>query len=112
MAGMLQIITYLLAAYLVIKGIEVLQIGLSSNRENRTVVIMIGFATLAACTVMAYKFTAMQDYQASSIGCPSMKKSSLNPADEGNANSAQDAAKDADDAIKAAQESAGDGSKK
>jgi hypothetical protein len=32
MAGMLQILTYLLAFYLIIKGIEVLQIGLASSR--------------------------------------------------------------------------------
>lgn len=34
MAGMLQIITYLLAFYLVMKGVEILQIGLASSREN------------------------------------------------------------------------------
>ena len=35
MAGMLQIITYLLGFYLIVKGFEVLQIGLASNRQNR-----------------------------------------------------------------------------
>jgi len=34
MAGMLQIITYLLCFYLVIKGIEILQIGISSSRPS------------------------------------------------------------------------------
>ena len=33
MAGMLQILTYLLAFYLVIKGVEVLQIGLAPARS-------------------------------------------------------------------------------
>ena len=35
MAGMLQILTYLLGVYLVVKGIAVLQIALASNREGR-----------------------------------------------------------------------------
>ncbi len=35
MAGMLQIITYLLAVYLVVKGIEVLMIALASSRQDR-----------------------------------------------------------------------------
>ena len=35
MAGMLQIITYLLSFYLVMKGAEILQIALASNREKR-----------------------------------------------------------------------------
>ena len=42
MAGMLQIITYLLSFYLIIKGIEVLQIGLASNNENKTGIIIFG----------------------------------------------------------------------
>jgi len=36
MAGMLQILTYLLSFYLVIKGVEVLQIAITSNRPSRT----------------------------------------------------------------------------
>lgn len=39
MAGMLQIITYLLAFYLVVKGIEILQIALASNRDKRGSII-------------------------------------------------------------------------
>ena len=67
MAGMLQIITYLLAFYLVIKGVEVLQIGLASNRENRGTVIAIGALTLIACVIAAFSFVAMQDGQATSM---------------------------------------------
>ena len=39
MAGMLQILTYVLCFYLVVKGVEVLQIGLASNRPRRIDVI-------------------------------------------------------------------------
>ena len=42
MAGMLQIITYLLAFYLIVKGVEILQIALASNREHRAGLIAIG----------------------------------------------------------------------
>lgn len=64
MAGMLQIITYLLAFYLVIKGVEVLQIGIASNRASRSVVIAIGILTVAACVIAAFSFVKMQDDQA------------------------------------------------
>ena len=67
MAGMLQIITYLLAFYLVIKGLEILQIGLASNRENRNGLIMFGILVLIACTIAAFSFSCMQDRQAGSI---------------------------------------------
>jgi hypothetical protein len=65
MAGMLQILTYLLAFYLVIKGIEVLQIGLASSRERRGAVLTLGWLTLLACAIAAFGFTTMQDNQAS-----------------------------------------------
>ncbi len=61
MAGMLQIITYLLAFYLVIKGVEILQIALSSNREKRGGIITLGVLVLLACLMAAGSFVAMQD---------------------------------------------------
>ena len=67
MAGMLQVLTYLLCFYLVIKGVEVLQIALASTREKRGVVLAIGALTLTACVVGAAVFTQMQDSQAQSI---------------------------------------------
>jgi len=66
MAGMLQILTYLLALYLVSKGIEILQIALASNRENRTG-ILIGLLMLGLCVVSAVTFVVWQDQQALSI---------------------------------------------
>ncbi len=67
MAGMLQILTYLLAFYLVIKGIEILQIALASNREKRQGIIVLGALTLVACVLAAGGFVTMQDRQAESL---------------------------------------------
>ena len=67
MAGMLQITTYLLCFYLVVKGIEVLQIALASGRTNRRPMIVLGGATLAACVLAALAFATLQDEQAESI---------------------------------------------
>ncbi len=67
MAGMLQILTYLLCFYLVIKGVEILQIGLSSGRAGRSGVITLGALTLVACVTAAFVFANMQDQQATSM---------------------------------------------
>jgi NADH:ubiquinone oxidoreductase subunit 6 (subunit J) len=67
MAGMLQILTYLLAVYLVVKGIEVLQIGLASSRTDRTGPVTIGILTLIGCLIAALIFTTWQDSQAHSM---------------------------------------------
>lgn len=67
MAGMLQILTYLLSFYLVIKGVEILQIGLASSRPSRTGVIILGVLTLTACLIAAIGFSYMQDNQAMSM---------------------------------------------
>ncbi len=67
MAGMLQILTYLFCFYLIIKGIEVLQIGLASGRDSRTTVLIIGTLTLIACIIAAISFVNMQDNQAQSL---------------------------------------------
>ena len=64
MAGMLQIITYLLSFYLIINGIEVLQIGLASNNENKTGIIIFGSLVLVVCIIAAAFFVNMQDQQA------------------------------------------------
>lgn len=67
MAGMLQIITYLLAAYLVFKGVEIFQIALSSSRENRTVPLMIGGMAIVASILVAALAVTLQDAQAKSL---------------------------------------------
>jgi hypothetical protein len=67
MAGMLQIITYLLGVYLIVKGIEVLQIALCSGRERREAVIGIGVLTLVGCVIAAGYFVFIQDQQAAAM---------------------------------------------
>ena len=67
MVGMLQIITYLLAFYLVIKGVEILQLALCSSRQNRTAILMIGSAALVACILAAGFFIHIQEKQAFSL---------------------------------------------
>lgn len=67
MAGMLQIITYLLSFYLVMKGAEILQIALASNREKRTGIIVFGGLCFAACVLAAFGFVVLQDAQALSV---------------------------------------------
>ena len=77
MAGMLQIITYMLAFYLVLKGVEILQIGLASGREKRQPMLVIGGLALAACVVAAFAFVVMQDEQAISLSQPPVPSSYL-----------------------------------
>ena len=67
MAGMLQILTYMLAFYFILKGIEILQIALASNRDSRGGIIAIGVLTLIACGIAGYTFVSMQDQQAISL---------------------------------------------
>ncbi len=64
MAGMLQILTYLLAFYLVVKAVGILQIGLASSRNDRTAPIMVGVITLIFCIAGAIVFVRMQNEQA------------------------------------------------
>jgi hypothetical protein len=67
MAGMLQILTYLLSFYLVVKGLEILQIGLASSRVKRTGLVTFGALVLVACIIAAFAFSYMQDNQATSL---------------------------------------------
>ena len=67
MAGMLQIITYLLAFYLVVKGVGILQLALTSSREKRGGVIALGVLVLIACIAVGAVLVTMQDAQARSL---------------------------------------------
>ena len=67
MIGMLQILTYLLSVYLVMKGVEILQIGITSSRPSRVFPITIGVLALAACIAAALAFSIAQDQQATQI---------------------------------------------
>jgi ABC-type glycerol-3-phosphate transport system permease component len=71
--GMLQILTYMLAFYLVLKGLEILQIGLASSLpdEERSRLAVFATIVLIACIIAAIVFVVMQDHQAARIGSPS-----------------------------------------
>lgn len=59
--------SFLLAFYLVVKEMEVLQIALASNREKRGGIITFGVLVLIACLFAAGTFVTMQNKQAQSI---------------------------------------------
>ena len=67
MVGMLQVLTYMFAFYLVLKGVEIFQIGLASSRPDREPLIAVGVAALIACGIAAIVFINMQDKQAESL---------------------------------------------
>jgi hypothetical protein len=67
MIGMIQILTYLLAVYLVFKGFEILQIALMSSRADRTAGIVIGIIGVVLAIGAAGYFVNMADNQASSV---------------------------------------------
>ena len=68
MIGMLQVITWLGGLYLIVKGIEVLQIGLASSRPDRKPLIVIGLVTLGICVAGATFIIWAQDNQAEAVG--------------------------------------------
>lgn len=70
MVGMLQVITYMMGFYLVLKGVEILQIGRASAREDRTGMVVTGWVTIGICIIAAVAFIRLQDTQAESIGTP------------------------------------------
>lgn len=65
MLGMMQIVIYMLAAYMILKGVEILQIGQASTHESRGKLITRGIVTLVICVVMAIGFVIWGDMQAS-----------------------------------------------
>ncbi len=67
MAGMLQIITYLLCMYLVIKGVEILQIAIAGNRDSRPLGVTIGVIALVVCIAAALFFYNFINMQAESM---------------------------------------------
>jgi hypothetical protein len=67
MVGMLQILTYMLGVYLVVKGIQVLQIALASGREKRDLILWIGALTLLGTIIAAVGLIQAQEKQAALI---------------------------------------------
>ncbi len=68
MVGMLQIITMLLCFYLVVKGVEILQIAICSPKETKGLGLAIGWVSLVACIVVAVWIFNTQMDQAMAVG--------------------------------------------
>jgi len=78
MVGMLQIVTYLLCVYLVFKGFEILQIALTSARQDRAAGLIIGILAVVIAFGAAITFSRMIDSQASSVSSP-MQRAPFTP---------------------------------
>ena len=65
MIGMIQILTYMIGFYMVLKGIEILQIAICAP-TRRAGPIVWGVAVLFVCVISAIGFTMQQDTQARS----------------------------------------------
>ena len=68
MVGLMQIMIYMLAVYLVYKGIEIFQIALMSNRESRGLGLVVGAGCIAVAVVAGIGFSIWADSVATSIG--------------------------------------------
>ncbi len=68
MVGQIQIITYLLAAYLVYKGIEIFQVAfVSSNEKSRMIGIILGVFAIIGSIGIGIFIIYLMDEQASHI---------------------------------------------
>lgn len=70
MVGMIQVLTYLLAIYLVLKGFEMLMLALCCTRPDRerARLIVLGIVVAIGCGVAAFLIVVAQEIQAHSIG--------------------------------------------
>lgn len=69
---MMEIIIWMLAFYMVLKGVELIQIANASSRENRKGMFALAYFTLAVCIVAALGFVWMGDQQGKSSQSPMM----------------------------------------
>lgn len=69
---MLQILTYMFAFYMVLKGLEFVHRAMASNQPKRQPLFVFAGLTLAACIVAAVGFVKMQEEQALDVATPSL----------------------------------------
>lgn len=62
MAGYLEILIWMLCAYFVLKGVEILQLALTCRREERRAPMRVGVASLVASVILAAGFFAFTTY--------------------------------------------------
>lgn len=68
MVGLMQIMIYMLAVYLVFKGFEIFQIALMSSRENRLLGLILGGVLIGVAIIAGIGFSIWGDLTAQSIG--------------------------------------------
>jgi hypothetical protein len=68
MVGQLQILSYMLAVYLVYKGYEIFHMALLSTGDNKKIGMILGGLALLGSIGLAIVFVVMMDEQASKVG--------------------------------------------
>ena len=68
MVGLMQIMIYMLAVYLVFKGFEIFQIALMSNRENRWPGLILGGVLIGFAVLAGIGFSVWGEFTAQAIG--------------------------------------------
>lgn len=68
MVGLMQIMIYMLAVYLVFKGFEIFQIAFMSTSRSRKMGIFLGVACIVVAVILGIGFSAWGDSVAQSIG--------------------------------------------
>ena len=67
MVGLMQIMIYMLAVYLVFKGIEIFQIAMMSARQNRVLGLALGAFCILAALIAGVGFSLWAETVANSI---------------------------------------------
>lgn len=61
MTDMVQILVYMAAFYLILKAVEILQLGLASRGINRKMLLVIGLLILLASLLASFALVALRD---------------------------------------------------
>lgn len=67
MVGMLQILTWMFGFYIVLKGVEILQISMASARQDRRGMIVWALIVLVICVAASLFFIVQQENMAQTI---------------------------------------------
>jgi hypothetical protein len=68
MAGFIQILIYMLCVYMVLKGVEIFQIGLANNTDSRRFALTIGWLSLIGSILAAGVFLIFEEMYAANFG--------------------------------------------
>lgn len=68
MAGFIQIVIYMLCVYLILKGVEIFQIGIANNTGARKMAVTIGVLSLLGAVGAAVAFFIFEEMYAADFG--------------------------------------------